>query len=137
MVREAGAGRANVPVRTWRARATWDNLDTRRIRTDNAPMKGKSRRERIASMSEAERDRLIPLARKARAEARQDALQVVVEAALAYQAEKEHEGTGHGMRMQKRDEELCVAIMQAVEGIKTGPLTEDDFLIALAMRDAQ
>jgi len=36
-----------------------------------------------------------------------------------------------------REEELCAAIEQAVEAIKTGPLTEDDFLIALAIRDAQ
>ena len=35
-----------------------------------------------------------------------------------------------------REEELCAAIEQAVEDIKAGPLTEDDFLIALAMRDA-
>lgn len=50
-------------------------LDTGQLRADNAPMK--SRREQIASMSQAERDRLIPLARKVRADARRDALQVV------------------------------------------------------------
>ncbi len=44
-------------------------LDTRRNRADNTPMKGKSRRERIAAMSLAERDDLIPLARKVRADA--------------------------------------------------------------------
>jgi hypothetical protein len=36
-----------------------------------------------------------------------------------------------------REDELCAAIEQAVAAIKTGPLTEDEFLIALAMRDAQ
>jgi hypothetical protein len=38
----------------------------------NAPMKDKSRRKRIASMSQAEREQLIPLARKVRADARRD-----------------------------------------------------------------
>lgn len=42
-------------------------LDTRHTRADNTPMKGKSRRERIASMSQAERDELMPLAHKVRA----------------------------------------------------------------------
>ena len=88
-------------------------------------------------MSQAERDDLIPLARKVRADARRDALQVVVEAALSVHAEREHEDPGHEGRLRMREEELCAAIEQAAGAIKTGPLTEDDFLIALAMRDAQ
>ena len=44
-------------------------LDTRRDRAENTPMKGKSRREQIASMSKAERLEFIPLARKVRADA--------------------------------------------------------------------
>ncbi len=63
---------------------TWQDVRfvTRHIRADHAPMRGKSRRERMASMSQTERDDLIPLARKVRADARRDALQVVVDAAL-------------------------------------------------------
>ena len=67
-------------------------------------MNGKSRRERIASMSLAER---------------------------------EHEGQGHGARLRQREDELCAAIEQAAEAIKTGPVTDDDLMIALAVRDAQ
>ncbi len=104
-------------------------------------MKGKSRSERIASMSNAERDDLIPLARKVRTDARQDALQVVVEAAQSFYAERErereYEDSGHGGRLRMREEELCAAIDQAAEAIKTGPVTDDDLLLALAMRDAQ
>ena len=88
-------------------------------------------------MPQAERDRLIPLARKVRADARRDALQVVVEAALALHTERKREGQGHGSRSRMREDELCAAIEQAVGDIRTGSLTEDDFLIALAMRDAQ
>jgi len=36
-----------------------------------------------------------------------------------------------------REEVLCAAIEQAVEVIKTGPLTNENFLIALAVRDPQ
>ncbi len=46
-------------------------------------MRGKIREERIALMSQAERDDLIPLARKVRVDARRNALQVVVEEALS------------------------------------------------------
>ena len=60
-------------------------------------------------MSEAERLHLIPLARKVRGSARREALQVVVEP----------------------------AIEQAVEATKTGPVTDDDLLIAKAVLDAQ
>ncbi len=60
-------------------------------------MRGKSRRDQIASMSQAERDELMPLARKVRADARRDALQVVVDAALSFYAEREreYEDTNH------------------------------------------
>ena len=61
-------------------------LDGRRNRANNAPMRGKGRREQIASMSKAGREELTPLARKVRAEARRDALQVVVEAAQSFYA---------------------------------------------------
>ncbi len=52
-------------------------------------------------MSQAERDDLIPLARKVRADARRDALQVVVEAAQSFYAEREreYEDSGHGGRL--------------------------------------
>ncbi len=112
-------------------------LDTRRIRADNGPMKGKSRRERVATMSLAERDDLLPLARKVRADARRDALQVVVDAALSLHTERKHEGQGHGARLRMREDELCAAIKQAAEDIKEGPITEDDLMISLAIRDTQ
>ncbi len=99
-------------------------------------MRGKSRREQIASMSQAERDELIPLARKVRADARRDALQVVVDAALSLHTEQERY-YAHIGRLRMREDELCAAIEQAAEAIKAGPVTEDDFLIALAMWDAQ
>ncbi len=112
-------------------------LDTRRDRTDNASMNDMSRRERIAAMSLAERDDLIPLARKVRVDARRNALQVVVEAALSLHTEREHEGQGHGARLRMREDELCAAIEQAVEAIKTGPVTDDDLMTSLAVRDTQ
>ena len=112
-------------------------LDTCRNRADNTPMKGKSRREQIASMSLAERDDLIPLARKVRVDARRSALQVVVEAALSLHTEREHEGQGHGARLRMREDELCAAIEQAAKDIKTGPVTDDDLLIALTLRDTR
>ncbi len=87
-------------------------------------------------MSQAEREELMPLARKARADARRDALQVVVEAALSLHTEQEHH-YAHGGRLRMREEELCVAIEQAVEVIKTGPVTDDNLLIAKAVLDAQ
>ncbi len=86
-------------------------------------------------MSQAERDDLIPLARKVRVDARRNALQVVVESALSLHTEREHEGQGHGARLRMREDELCAAI--AVESIKTGPVTDDDLMIALALREAQ
>jgi hypothetical protein len=100
-------------------------------------MADKSRRERVASMSLAERDDLIPLARKMRADARRDALQVVVEAAQALQTERKHESQGHGARLRMREDELCAAIEQAAEAVKKGPITEDDLVIALGIQDAQ
>ena len=100
-------------------------------------MKDMSRRERIAAMSLAERDDLIPLARKVRVDARRNALQVVVEAALSLHTEREHDGQGHGARLRMREDELCAAIEQAVQAIKTGPVTDEDLLVALTIRDAQ
>ncbi len=44
-------------------------LDTCRNRADNTLMRGKSRREQIASMLKAKRLELLPLARKVRADA--------------------------------------------------------------------
>jgi hypothetical protein len=100
-------------------------------------MTGKSRRERIATMSLAERDDLIPLARKVRADARRDALQVVVEAAQSLHTERKHESQGHGARLRMREDELCAAIKQAAEDIREGPVTEDDLVIALTVRETQ
>ncbi len=100
-------------------------------------MADKSRRERVATMSLAERDDLIPLARKVRADARRDALQVVVEAALSLHTERKHESQGHGARLRMREDELCAAIEQAAEAVKKGPITEDDLVIALGIQDAQ
>ncbi len=100
------------------------------------PTEQKSRRERVWQLSEAERDDLIPLARKLRADRRRDALQVVTEAALALHAELEREDQAHRGRLRMREEELCAAIEHAVEPIKTGPVTEDDLLIAMAVADA-
>ncbi len=100
-------------------------------------MNGKSRRERVASMSLAERDDLIPLARKVRADSRRNALRVGGEAALSLHTEREHKGQGHGARLRRREDELCAAIEQAAEDIKTGPVTDDDLMIALAVRDSQ
>ncbi len=90
-------------------------------------------------MSQAERDDLIPLARKVRADARRDALQVVVEAAQSFYAERErgYEDSGHGGRLRMREEELCAAIDQAAEAIKTGRVTDDELMIALTLRDTQ
>ena len=99
-------------------------------------MKGKSRRERIASMSNAEREELAPLAREVRAEAKRDALQVVVEAALSLHAEQERH-YAHAGRRHAREEELWLAIAQAHESAKTGPFTDDELLISLALQDAQ
>ncbi len=100
-------------------------------------MRGKSRRERVATMPKMERDRLVPLARKVRADARRDAIQIVVEAALSLHIERGYDGSGHGSRMRMREDELCAAIKQAAEDIKEGPVTEDDLVIALAIREAQ
>jgi hypothetical protein len=100
-------------------------------------MADKNRRERIATMSLAERDDLIPLARKVRADARREALQVVVEAAQSLQTEREHGSQGHGARLRMREDELCAAIEQAAEAVKKGPITEDDLVIALGIQDAQ
>jgi len=100
-------------------------------------MADKSRRERVATMSLAERDDLIPLARKVRADARRDALQVVVEAGQSLHTERKHESQGHGARLRMREDELCAAIEQAAEAVKKGPITEDDLVIALGIQDAQ
>ena len=49
-------------------------------------MRGKSRREQIASMSQTERDELMPLARKVRADAAQS---------FYAEREREYEDTNH------------------------------------------
>ncbi len=36
-----------------------------------------------------------------------------------------------------REDELCAAIEHAAEDIKTGPVTDDDLMMALAVREAQ
>ncbi len=122
-------------MRAWSL--THPPLDTRHDQADNALMRDKSRRERIATMSLAERDDLIPLARKVRVDARRDALQVVVEAAQSLHTERKHESQGHGARLRMREDELCAAIEQAADAIKTGPVTDNDLLIALTLRDAE
>jgi hypothetical protein len=87
-------------------------------------------------MSKAQREDLIPLARKVRVDARRDALQVVVEAAQSFFTEQERH-YGHAGRRFAREEELCAAIEQAAEAVKTGPVTDDDLMIALTLRDTQ
>ncbi len=87
-------------------------------------------------MSQAERDELMPLARKVRADARRNALQVVVDAALSLHAEQERH-YAHVGRLRMREEELCAAIDQAAEAIKTDRVTDDELMIALTLRDAQ
>ncbi len=111
-------------------------LDTGCHRADNAPMRGKSREERIALMSQAERDDLMLLARKVRGDARRDALQAVVEAAYSFHTEQERQ-YGHVGRLKAREYELCAAIVQAAEVIDTDEVTDDDLLIALAVWDDQ
>ncbi len=100
------------------------------------PAKRKSRREKVLQLSEAERDRLMPLARKLRADRRREALEMVADAALVYRAELERDGQGHKGRLRMREDSLCRAIEIAAEDIKPGPITEDDLLIAQAMEDA-
>ena len=60
----------------------------------------------------------------------------MVEAAQSFYAEKERH-YGHAGRRHAREEELCAAIEQAAEAIKSGPVTDDDLMIALAVREAQ
>ncbi len=98
--------------------------------------KRKSRRERLAELSDAERDQLIPLARKIRADRRREAVEMVVDAALVYHAERERNDRAHRGRLRMREDALCRAIEDAAEAVKTGPVTEDDLLIAQAMEDA-
>ena len=99
-------------------------------------MKGKSRRERIASMSSAEREELTPFAREVRAKAKREALQVVIEAALSLHTEQERH-YAHAGRRHAREQELFAAIEQAHEAARTGPYTDDELLIALTLWDAQ
>ena len=99
-------------------------------------MKGKSRRERISSMSKTEREELTPLARLVRADARRDTLRVVVEAAISIHTEQERH-YAHAGRRHAREEELFAAIEQAHEAAKTGPITDDELMIALTLWDAQ
>ncbi len=99
-------------------------------------MRGKSREERIALMSQAERDDLMLLARKVRGDARRDALQAVVETARSYDTEQERHH-GHVGRMKAREYELCAAIEQAAGLIYIDQVTDDDLMIALAVRDSQ
>ena len=87
-------------------------------------------------MSQAEREELAPLARKVRANAQRDALQVVVEAALSFHTEQERH-YAHAGRQHAREEELLAAIEQAHEAAKTGPFTDDELMIALTLQDAQ
>ena len=101
------------------------------------PTERKSRREKVLQLSEAERDRLMPLARKLRADRRREALEMVVDAALVYRDEIVRNDPAHRGRLRMREEELCTAIEQAVEPIKTGPVTDDDLLIASAVEDSQ
>ena len=101
------------------------------------PPKSMSRRERVAMMSEAEKDRLRTFARQLRGERRRDALQVVVEAAQSYAREQGRENPGHGGRQRQRETELCQAIEQAHEAIQEGPLTDDDYMIAMAALEAE
>ena len=61
----------------------------------------------------------------------------MVEAASSLHTEREHEGQGHWARLRMREDELCAAIEQAAGAIKTGPVTDDDLMIALAVRDSQ
>ena len=42
-----------------------------------------------------------------------------------------------GGRLRMREEELCAAIDQAAETIKTDRVTDDELMIALTLRDAQ
>ena len=60
---------------------------------------------------------------------------MVVEAAQSFHTEREHH-YGHVGRLKTREDELCAAIEQAAEAIKS-PVTDDDLMIALAMREAQ
>ncbi len=99
-------------------------------------MKGKSRRERISSMSKTEREELTPLARKVHADARRDALQEVVEAAQSFYTEQERH-YAHAGRRHAREEELFAAIEQAHEAARTGPFTDEELMIALTLQDTQ
>ncbi len=92
--------------------------------------------QQFTSMSQAERDDLMLLARKVRGDARRDALQAVVEAAYSFHAEQERQ-YGHVGRLKAREYELCAAIVQAVEVIDMDELTDDDLFIALAVWDDQ
>lgn len=87
-------------------------------------------------MSEAERHELVILARQLRAEARKEALDAVIDAALAYFVEMERTDKAHHGRLRLRDDNLCRAIADASEFIKAGPVTEDDLLVAKAVIDA-
>ena len=87
-------------------------------------------------MSNAEREELTPFVLKVRADARRDALQVVVEAAISFHTEQERH-YAHAGRRHAREEELFAAIEQAHEAAKPGPYTDDELMIALTLRDAQ
>ncbi len=97
--------------------------------------KHKSRRERVAAMSKAERHELVILARQLRADARMEALETVIDAALSYHSETEREDKAHHGRLRQREDYLCRAIADATEAIKAGPVTEDDLVIAKAAFD--
>ena len=87
-------------------------------------------------MSNAEREELTPFVLKVRADARRDALQVVVEAALSLHAEQERH-YAHAGRRNAREEELWLAIEQAHEAAGTGPFTDDELLIALTLQESE
>ncbi len=101
------------------------------------PTERKSRRERVWQLSEDERDRLMPLAWKLRADRRRKALEMVADAALVYHAELERDDPAHRGRLRMREDALCRAIEDAAEDIKTGPVTDDDLLIASAVEGSQ
>ncbi len=78
----------------------------------------------------------MPLARKLRADRRREALEMVADAALVYRAELDRDDPAHRGRLRMREDALCRAIEDAAEAVKTGPVTDDDLLIAQAAEDA-
>ena len=100
-------------------------------------MKGKSRRERIASMSNAERESLEREVRESNARYRSSSLEDVVDAALAYYAEEERRDPAHKARMSQRKEALRSAIKYAYEAMHPGPITDLDLAFAASFRNKE